>query len=147
MAWATVVYIDETGWKLSAANCYAWVFTTLTHTVLLYGRGRDHSVPEEILPEDFGGIGVSDDYAVYRDRFGRGQKCWAHLLRKAIALMLAHPEDSTYCRFFEHLPAVFRDGKRFQHDGRLGAAGRERRGHGVGGGVGGGRPRRGGGVF
>src|SRR3954463_3945052 len=96
MAWATVIYIDETGWKLSAANCYAWVFTTLTHTVLLYGRRRDHSVLEEILPEDFAGIGVSDDYAVYRDRFGRGQKCWSHLLRKAIALMLAHPEKSTY---------------------------------------------------
>src|SRR4051812_13894580 len=62
MAWATVIYIDETGWKLSAENGYAWVFTTLTHTVLLYGRGRDHSVLEEILPEDFGGIGVSDDY-------------------------------------------------------------------------------------
>jgi transposase len=127
MAWATVVYIDETGWKLSAANCYAWVFTTLTHTVLLYGRGRDHSVLEEILPEDFGGIGVSDDYAVYRDRFGRGQKCWAHLLRKAIALMLAHPENSQYRQFFEHLLAVFRDGKRFQHDGRLGPTGRQRR--------------------
>jgi hypothetical protein len=129
MAWATVVYIDETGWKLSAANCYAWVFTTLTHTVLLYGRGRDHSVLGEILPEDFGGIGVSDDYAVYRDRFGQGQKCWAHLLRKAIALMLAHPENGVYRPFFERLLAVFRDGKRYQHDGRLGAAGRERRVH------------------
>jgi transposase len=127
MAWATVIYIDETGWKLSAANCYAWVFTTLTHTVLLYGRGRDHSVLEEILPEDFGGIGVSDDYAVYRDRFGRGQKCWAHLLRKAIALMLAHPENSTYRQFFERLLALFRGGKRFQHDRRLGPSGRERR--------------------
>src|SRR3954452_7036979 len=129
MAWATVIYIDETGWKLSAENCYAWVFTTLTHTVLLYGRGRDHSVLEEILPEDFGGIGVSDDYAVYRDRFRQGQKCWPHLLRKAIALMLAHPENGAYRRFFEHLLAVFRDGKRFQHDGRLGAAGRGRRVH------------------
>jgi transposase len=127
MAWATVIYIDETGWKLAAENCYAWVFTTLTHTVLLYGRGRGHSVLEEILPEDFGGIGVSDDYTVYRNRFGQGQKCWAHLLRKAIALMLAHPENSTYRQFFEPLLAMFRDGKRFQHDGRLGPTGRERR--------------------
>ncbi len=127
IAWAAVVYIDETGWKVSAVNCYAWVFTTLTHTVLLYGRGRDSSVLDEILPEDFGGVGVSDDYAVYRGRFGRGQKCWAHLLRKAIALMLAHPENRTYGTFFEQLLALFRDGKRSQHDGRLGAAGRERR--------------------
>jgi transposase len=129
MAWATVIYIDETGWKVSVENCYAWVFTTLTHTVLLYGRGRDSSVLDEVLPADFDGIGVSDDYAVYRDRFGRGQKCWAHLLRKAIALMLAHPENTRYRQFFEQLLALFRDGKRFQHDGRLGAAGRERRVH------------------
>jgi transposase len=129
MAWATVIYIDETGWKVSAANCYAWVFTTLSHTVLLYGRGRDQSVLDEILPEDFTGIGVSDDYAAYRDRFGQAQKCWAHLLRKAIALMLAHPEKTPYRQFFEQLLELFRDGKRFQHDGRLGAAGRQRRVH------------------
>jgi transposase len=127
MARATVVYIDETGWKVSAESCYAWVFTTLTHTVLLYGRGRDSSVLDEILPEDFGGIGVSDDYAVYRGRFGQAQKCWAHLLRKAVALMLAHPENGAYRRFFEQLLALFRDGKRSQHDGRLGPSGRERR--------------------
>jgi len=31
MAWATVVYMDETGWKVSAKRCYAWVFTSLLH--------------------------------------------------------------------------------------------------------------------
>ena len=129
MAWATVIYIDETGWKVSARNCYAWVFTTLSHTVLLYGRGRDAAVLDEILPEDFDGIGVSDDYAVYRNRFSRGQKCWAHFLRKAIALMLAHPGQQEYRRFFEQLLTVYRDGKRFQQDGRLGDAGRRQRVH------------------
>ncbi len=86
---------------------------------------------DEVLPADFDGIGVSDDYAVYRDRFGRGQKCWAHPLRKAIALMLAHPENTRYRQSLERLLALFRDGKRFQHDGRSGAAGRERRVHGL----------------
>ena len=59
--------------------------------MLLYGRQRDARVLDEILPrEAFQGIGVSDDYAVYRNRFSKGQKCWAHLLRKAIKLMLGH---------------------------------------------------------
>lgn len=40
MAWATVVSIDETGRKVTVANCSTWVFTTLTHTALLHGRGR-----------------------------------------------------------------------------------------------------------
>jgi len=128
MALATVVYMDETGWKVSAKRCYAWVFTSLLHTVLLYGRRRDTSVLEEILPFDkFHGIGVSDDYAVYRNRFTKGQKCWAHLLRKAIKLMLSHPENPQYRKFFEELLAVFRQGKRYQQDGRLTDAGRRRK--------------------
>ena len=128
MALATVVYMDETGWKLSKKRCYAWVFTSLSHTVLLYGRTREASVLDEILPEDvFSGVAVSDDYAAYRKRFSRAQKCWAHLLRKAIKLMLAHPEKSAYRTFFEELLALFRQGKRSQQDRRLCEAGRQRK--------------------
>jgi transposase len=128
MALATVVYMDETGWKVSAKRCYAWVFTSMLHTVLLYGRKRDTGVLDEILPPDaFHGIGVSDDYAVYRNRFSKGQKCWAHLLRKAIKLMLSYPENSWYREFFEELLAVFREGKRLQRDGRLSDTGRQRK--------------------
>lgn len=128
MALALVVYIDETGWKVSKKNCYAWVFTTLSHTVLLYGRTRDASVLDEILPrDDFQGIGVSDDYAAYRGRFSRSQKCWGHLLRKAIALMLAHPAKGNYRRFFQQLLDLYREAKRHQQDQRLGPAAREQR--------------------
>jgi len=128
MALATVVYMDETGWKVSAKRCYAWVFTSLLHTVLLYGRKRDAAVVDEILPRDvFQGIGVSDDYSVYRNRFSKGQKCWAHLLRKAIKLMLSYPETPRYRKFFEELLAVFREGQRLQKDGRLSGAGRRRK--------------------
>jgi transposase len=128
MSLALVVYIDETGWKVSKKNCYAWVFTTLSHTVLLYGRTRNASVLDEILPSDrFQGIGVSDDYAAYRERFPRNQKCWSHLLRKAIALMLAHPGKRHYRRFFERLLDLYREAKRYQQDRRLGPAAREKR--------------------
>lgn len=128
MALAMVVYIDETGWKVSKKHCYTWIFTTLTHTVLLYGRTRDASVLDEILPRgSFKGVGVSDDYGAYRNRFTRSQKCWSHLLRKAIALMLAHPEKREYRRFFRRLLALYRGAKRYQQDQRLGRAGREQR--------------------
>ncbi len=128
LALATVVYLDETGWKVSARRCYAWVFASLSHTVLLYGRTRDASVVDEILPSEvFQGVAVTDDYSVYRNRFTRAQKCWAHLLRKAIKLMLAHPEQPRYRNFFEELLALFREGKRCQQDGRLSVAGRRRK--------------------
>jgi hypothetical protein len=128
LAAATVVYLDETGWKVSARSCYAWVFTSLSHTVLLYGQTRDSSVVDKILPaEVFGGVAVSDDYSVYRNRFTQAQKCWAHLLRKAIKLMLAHPEQLRYREFFQELLTLFREGKRCQQDGRLSLAGRKRK--------------------
>jgi hypothetical protein len=128
LAAATVVYLDETGWKVSARRCYAWVFTSLSHTVLLYGETRDASVVDRVLPvESFQGVAVSDDYSVYRNRFTQAQKCWSHLLRKAIKLMLAHPEQPHYREFFEKLLALFREGKRCQQDGRLSLAGRRRK--------------------
>lgn len=128
MAFATVVYMDETGWRVSQKRCYTWVFTTLTHTVLLYGRTREASVLDEILPRDkFHGIGVSDDYSAYQNRFTKGQKCWAHLLRKAIQLMLTNPTVDHYRLFFEGLLAIFRKAKQDQIDRRLQSTGREGR--------------------
>jgi transposase len=128
IALSMVVYMDETGWKVGRRKCATWVFTTALHTVLLYGRKKDHTVLDEMLPEaTFQGIGVSDDHALYRERFDRGQKCWAHLLRKIIALMLTHPEKPAYRKFFERLLAIFQEAKRCQKDGRLGAAGRAKK--------------------
>jgi transposase len=64
---------------------------------------------------------------VYRNRFDRAQKCWAHLLRKAIRLALLYPRTRRYQRFLDRLLELYRDAKRASADGRLGEAGRERR--------------------
>src|SRR5207302_3367762 len=78
-------------------------------------------------PEVFRGIGVSDDAAVYRNRFEQAQKCWAHLLRKAIRLALLYPHKKKYQRFLDGLLELYRDAKGVAQDGRLGAAGRQQR--------------------
>jgi hypothetical protein len=52
-----------------------------------------------VLGEEFDGIGVSDDYAAYKYLFNEHQLCWAHLLRKAIKLMLQHPTELVYREF------------------------------------------------
>jgi hypothetical protein len=72
-------------------------------------------------------VGVSADAGVYQNRFRKGQKCWAHLLRKAIKLALMYPRKVTYQRFLDELLAIYRAGKRSAADGRLGAAGRQQR--------------------
>ena len=72
-------------------------------------------------------MAVSDDAAVYRHRFRFAQKCWAHLLRKAIRLALLYPRKKSYQRFLDELLKLYRDAKRAASDGRLGSPGRARR--------------------
>ena len=86
---AAVVYMDETGWKIGQEGCSLWTFASELQRVFVFGCHKDSATLDEMLPPGvFRGIGVSDDAAVYRHRFERGQKCWAHLLRKAIRLAL-----------------------------------------------------------
>lgn len=128
LAHAAVVYMDETGWKVGSDNCSLWVFIAKWQRVFLFGCRKDAATLDDMLPPDeFKGIGVSDDYAVYQNRFVQGQKCWAHLLRKAIKLALLHPRKKKYRRFLDELLDLYRDAKRAAQDGRLGDAGRQRR--------------------
>ena len=77
-------------------------------------------------PATFAGIVVSDDAAVYAN-FTHAQKCWAHLLRKAIKLTLLDPDNTEYRRFTDRLLEIYRAACRAQRDGRLGDAGRARK--------------------
>ena len=127
VALAAVVYLDETSWKVNAEGCSLWALQSPLHTVLKFGCRKDDATLDQLLPPDvFAGIAVSDDAAVYRGRFAQAQKCWAHLLRKAIQLTLLYPEKQHYQTFLDDLLTVYRDAKRAQQDGRLSAAGRER---------------------
>lgn len=126
IAHAAVVSMDETGWKIGSAGCALWTFATKLQRVFLFGCHKDAATLDTMLPPDvFDGIGVSDDAAVYRHRFGRAQKCWAHLLRKAIKLALLYPRKQSYQRFLDQLLALYYDAKRAADDGRLGDEGRK----------------------
>ncbi|HXL16632.1 MAG TPA: transposase [Streptosporangiaceae bacterium] len=128
LAHAAVVYMDETGWKVGNEGCALWTFASAGQRVFLFGCHKDAATLDAMLPpEVFHGIGVSDDAAVYRDRFEGAQKCWAHLLRKAIRLALLYPRKKKYQRFLDELLGLYRDAKRAAADGRLGAAGRQER--------------------
>lgn len=128
LAHAAVVALDETGWQVGGEGCSLWAFASQLQRVFLFGCRKDDDTLDEMLPPDvFTGIGVSDDAAVYRDRFARAQKCWAHLLRKAIRLALLYPQKKKYQRFLDRLLALYHDAKRAAADGRLGEAGRKLR--------------------
>lgn len=125
---AAVVYLDETGWKVGQENCSLWVFASQWQRVFLFGCRKDSDTLEQILPSDaFQGVAVSDDAAVYRRRFAQGQKCWAHLLRKAIRLALLYPRRRKYQTFLDDLLKLYQHAKRAATDKRLGSQGRKQR--------------------
>lgn len=123
MAHAAVLYLDETGWKISDEGCSLWAFQSSLHTVLKFGCRKDAKTLDEMLPRQvFCGTAVSDDATVYQRRFAKAQKCWAHLLRKAIRLALEYPEKRGYQQLLDELLALYREAKRAASDGRLSAA-------------------------
>jgi transposase len=119
LALQLVVYVDETGWKVGQHNCYTWAFSTMEHVLFRCGVGRGKAEAEEILGENYWGIGISDNYNAYKNLFADHQLCWAHLLRKAIKLMLENPEEENYRAFFKELMSIYKEAVRCQKDSRL----------------------------
>jgi len=123
LANSLVVHADETSWSLNSV----WAFLSEKARVLFFGVHKDANTLKSILdPATFAGIVISDDAAVYRN-FTRSQKCWAHLLRKAIKLTLQDPNNPDYRRFADRLLEIYREACRVQRDGRLGGVGRTRK--------------------
>jgi transposase len=120
LANSLVVHTDETGWSLHSV----WAFLSEKVRLLFFGVPKDAETLRQILdPATFAGLVISDDAAVYAN-FTQSQKCWAHLLRKAIKLTLLEPTNTTYRRFADRLLEIYREACRVQRDRRLSAAGR-----------------------
>lgn len=123
LANSAVVHADETSWSIKSV----WALLSEQARVLLYGVPKDAATLKAILdPATFAGIVISDDAAVYGS-FTQAQKCWAHLLRKAIKFTLHEPTNTTYREFLDQLLAIYYAAGRVQRDGRLGDAGRARK--------------------
>lgn len=118
-----VVHADETRWSINSV----WALLSEKARVLLFGVHKDGATLEKILdPATFEGIVISDHAAVY-GQFNKTQKCWAHLLRKAIKLTLQAPNNVEYREFADRLLGIYREACRVQRDERLGDAGRARK--------------------
>src|SRR5690606_8631952 len=112
LASSAVVHADETSWSLNSV----WAFLSETARVLWFGVHKDADTLRQILdPASFAGIVISDDAAVYAN-FTQSQKCWAHLLRKAIKLTLLDPANETYRELTDRLLEIYRQACRVQRD-------------------------------
>jgi hypothetical protein len=123
LANSAVVHADETSWSIHSV----WALLSEKARILLFGVHKDADTLKELLePATFAGLVISDDAAVYGN-FSKAQKCWAHLLRKAIKLTLQEPNNAAYRDFTDQLLALYREACRVQRDGRLNDAGRARK--------------------
>ena len=120
LANSAVVHTDETSWSLNSV----WAFLSEQARVLFFGVHKDAETLRQILdPATFEGIVNSDDAAIYQN-FTQSQKCWAHLLRKAIKLTLLDPQVEEYRQLTDRLLEIYRTACRVQQDKRFGDAGR-----------------------
>lgn len=123
LANSAVVHADETSWSLNSV----WAFLSEQVRLLFFGVPKDAQTLSQILdPATFSGILISDDASVYRN-FTQSQKCWAHLLRKAIKLTLLDPEVTVYRQLTDRLLEIYRKACRVQRDKRYSDAGRAAR--------------------
>ena len=123
LANSVVVHADETRWSINSV----WAFLSERVRIILFGVHKDGATLATLLPKDlFGGVLVSDDAAVYRG-FTLAQKCWAHLLRKAIRLTLLQPDHEEYRTFLTGLLELYRKACRLKQDRRLKPSTREQK--------------------
>ena len=123
LAVSAVVHADETSWSINSV----WAFLSEKARVTVFGCHKDGQTLDVLLKKgEFQGILVSDDAAVYQG-FRRAQKCWAHLIRKAIRLTLLKPGRRRYRQFLDALLDIYRRGKAIAADKRLNEAGRRAR--------------------
>lgn len=120
LANSAVVHADETSWCINSV----WAFLSEKARLFFFGVHKDGETLQQILDAaTFAGIVISDDAAVY-GQFSKSQKCWAHLLRKAIKLTLQCPDNPEYRHLTDELLDVYRTAVRVQRDGRLSDHGR-----------------------
>jgi len=123
LANSAVVHADETSWSIHSV----WAFLSENARLIFSGVPKDANTLAAVLnPKTFAGTVISDDAAVYAN-FSSAQKCWAHLLRKAIKLTLMEPENHEYREFTDRLLEIYKRACRIQADGRLSEQGRRAR--------------------
>ncbi len=80
---ATVVYADETGWRMNGDNWFLWVFVTNKAVRYVIEDTRGKGVAARALGEKKDRVIISDGYTAYQNLPGDKQQCWVHLLRAA----------------------------------------------------------------
>lgn len=117
---ATARYIDETSWRQSGDNLWLWAFVTKGVALYKIAKGRDHTVPLDVLGESPKGIDVHDRFRAY-DKLetltgNRPQQlCWFHILGDSKDLAEIYEDEGM--NLHTGLKDIFDEANAFEHSG------------------------------
>lgn len=100
---SSVVYIDETGYKLNGGQWWLWTFVCENAVLFVIRKSRSKDVVEEILGKEYNGIISCDGWKTYESFSDRLQRCWAHLLRESHHLKEEYKDFEQYHRILKKL--------------------------------------------
>jgi transposase len=117
------VHMDESRWRIQSEHAgYAWSMSSTTSTDVVFkladSRGKGNA--EELLGENFQGVGITDRYSAYKHLFWLHQICWAHLQRTAKDLThlecLSPAKLKHVTKFYQQLAAVYAAIRSYQEE-------------------------------
>jgi transposase len=113
-------HFDETTYKVfneNASGNYAWIMASAktNDAIFAFGKNRGQGNAKDLKGNNNPGqIGITDNYAGYKNLFGQNhQLCWAHLIRKIRDLAQSDqlPKDKKeYCvGLYQSLKGIFHE--------------------------------------
>jgi hypothetical protein len=87
-----LLHVDETSVSVKGKNGYVWVLASMDTVAYLYTPTREGATIHAMLA-NFGGVLVSDFYAVYDSIKCRQQKCLIHFIRDLNDVLFKNPYD------------------------------------------------------
>ena len=104
---APAKHADETPWRTSGQNGYAWLFATEALSLFYYRETRSAVVPRAVFGDQpLDGVLVVDRYAAYNKVPCRIQYCLAHLLREVQDLEKEKPDSPEVRTFVSTLASL-----------------------------------------
>lgn len=102
---------DDTGQRVDGKNKWLWAFVSKEAVLYLTSKNHGKKVVIKVLGEDYDGVTVQDFYPSFDSAPGRKQKCWAHLLEDAKALVEKKQPPPESLEFYEGLLQIYKDAK------------------------------------
>lgn len=110
----TILFADETGWRVKGRNWWLWVFGTQDSAYFTVDKSHGSDVVRRVLGWIFLGVLVVDGWSAYLSLICEQQSCMAHLLRKIRKFRAAFPHLTDIAKFYVKLRRIIRDGEKLQ---------------------------------